>query len=84
MWANATKATVDIALDGYAPYSRTFVVRTESPNVPVPPDQDRLEGIYVMLGDIKMKKREQDGSANKSPLIRSETNQTSSAASSGR
>jgi len=62
----ATRANVLITFDGYAPYQRTFVVRTEYPDVPVPPDLDRLKGCYITLGDIQMRRREQDGAANRS------------------
>ena len=82
MWMNATRATVDIAFDEYRPYHKTFVVRTESLDVPVPPDQDRLSGNYITIGDIEMKKRQPDGAANGRQPFRSVTNPTSSAAAS--
>ena len=83
-WPDATRATVEIAFDGYASYHRIFVVRTESPDAPVPPDQSRLRGAYISLGDIGMKRREPDGSANRGQPIGSETIRTSSAAGSRR
>ena len=84
MWMNATRATVDIASDDYGPYHRTFLVRTESLDVPVPPDQDRLSGNYLIIGDIEMQKRQPDGAANGRQPARSETNPTPSAAASRR
>jgi hypothetical protein len=84
MWGDAKRATVEITLVGCAPYHRTFVVQSESFDIPVAPDQDRLKGSYVMLGDIEMKQREPSGASNGSQPIRSEANSTSSAAGSGR
>jgi len=81
MWMNATRASVEIALDNYAPYQSAFIVRSESAEVPVPPDQDRLDGSYIVLGNIEMKKREPDGAGQP---IRSGTNRMSSAAGSPR
>ena len=84
MWMDATRSTVNIASDGYVSYHKTLVVRSESADVPVPPDQDQLKGNYIALGNVGMKKREQDGAANRSQPARAETNQASAAAGSGR
>ncbi len=69
-WADATRAAVDIAIDGYTPYQRTFVVRSESLDVPLPPDQGRLKESFVMLGEIEMKRREQVTAPSVAPLRR--------------
>ena len=84
MRMNATRATIDIVFDGYVPYHRVLIVRTESPDMPLPPDKDRLSGRFIILGDIEMRKRQQDGAANESRPIRLETNQTSASADSRR
>jgi hypothetical protein len=84
VWMNATGANVEIALEGYSAYRKAFVVRSPSPDVPVPPDQDRLDGSYIALRDIEMKKREQDGAANRSQPFRIQTNRASLAAGSDR
>jgi hypothetical protein len=76
-WPDATRATVEITFVGYAPYHRTFVVKTETPDVPLPPDYIVLNGNYITLGEIGMKRREQDGTA-RSQTIGSGTNQTAS------
>jgi hypothetical protein len=75
---------VEISLDDYAPYRSAFIVSSESAEVPVGPDEDRLDGSYIVLGNIELKKREPDGAAKGSQPIRSETNATSSGAGSRR
>ncbi len=84
MWMDATRATVEISLQGCTPYHRTFMLRSEGIEVPVALDQDRLEGGYVLLGDIEIKKREPDGTANGSQPFCSETNSALSSAGSRR
>jgi hypothetical protein len=54
---DATRVTVEISLDNYLPYQRTFIVRTESAHTSVPEDEARLSGHYVNLGAIDMNKR---------------------------
>jgi hypothetical protein len=82
-WPDATRATVDITFDNYAPYHRTFIVRSEAPDVPVPPDHDQLKGVYITLGDVEMRGREQGGAANRGQPVGSQTNRTSAAAGPG-
>jgi hypothetical protein len=53
VWANATGATVDTAVDGYAPYHRTLTVVSENPAAPVAPDASRLRGHFICLGVIE-------------------------------
>lgn len=84
MWMNATRASVEISLSDYAPYQSAFTVGRERAEGPAPPDQDRLDGSYIVLGDIQMKRREPNGAANWSQPIRSETNRASSPAGSHR
>jgi hypothetical protein len=61
MWMNATRARVEIEFDGYVPYHRVLVVRSESLDMALPPDKDRLSGRFIVLGDIEIKKRHVDG-----------------------
>ena len=49
MWRDATRVTVDISLDGYIPYRKTFIVKTESPEAQVPSDQACLFGVSGRL-----------------------------------
>jgi hypothetical protein len=64
IWMDATNATVGISMIDYTAYQSTFAVLSMDPDVPVAPDRDRLQGSYIMLGDILMKKREPDSGGN--------------------
>ena len=79
MWMDATRATVQISVAGYAPYDRTFIVRSEGLDAPVP-DKDRLEGSYLLLDEIGMKKGEPGGAADGGQPSSSETRRGSEAA----
>ncbi len=67
---DAPGATLEISLDDYALYQRTFVVRSTTFDAPVTPDQRLVRGRCLMLGDIIMKKRDPEGSGKGSPPTR--------------
>ena len=54
MWMNATSATVELSVSGYASYRRTFTVVSMNADQPVAPDQGRLQKNYIELGSIAM------------------------------